>query len=100
MFGFRKFILENTTILSVVYCPKETFNIGVETAILILQKRKFKSSKRKIKVFDYDKNFKLTRYGEISQSVFFKDPNYKLNFRLSGEHLNIIEKMEKDSNLF
>ena len=93
----REFILENTTIKNVVYCPKETFNIGVETAIIILKKKKYQPNKKEINVYEYSKDLKLREYGKISQSSLLEDKEKRLNFRVTKENLNIIKKIEQNA---
>ena len=91
----RKFILENTTIITVIYCPKETFNIGVETAVLIFQKKKYKQSKKGVMVYGYDRAINLVEYGSVLQSSLMANKDGKLNFRLTEGIFNLILKIER-----
>jgi len=93
----RKFVLENTTILKVIYCPKETFNMGVETAILILQNKKYKQSKEGIMVYGYDRATNLAEYGEVFQYSLMANKDCKLNFRLTENILKVILKIERNT---
>ena len=92
----RKFILENTRILTVVYCPKETFGIGVETAIIILKKSK-DHNRNSIGVFKYDKFAKLQVIGKVPQSSLLDGKEYRLNFRFTKNIRDIINKIESDT---
>lgn len=93
----RKFILENTRILNVVYCPKETFGIGVETAIIILQKNK-EHNRNNINVFKFDKSAKLQTIGKVPQSLLLDGKEYRLNFRFTKNNRDIINRIESNTS--
>ena len=93
----RKFILENTRIINTVYCPKETFGIGVETAIIILQKTK-ENLGNTIRVSRFDKSGQLQGIGKVPQSSLVDGKEYRLNFRFTKNNRDIINKIEADTS--
>lgn len=91
----RKMVLSNYSIKSIVYCPKETFGVNVETVILILDKY---IEENIINVSEYDSKTVLNTIGVCKQSEFDKTGKNRLNLRHYKSN-SILSKIEKNSFL-
>jgi adenine-specific DNA-methyltransferase len=90
--NIRKFILENSTLKSIVNTPKGVFPDATVDTVVILATLGF-SNGSYLAVLD-------TKYNEIFQSnfvyqkVFLENDNYYFDFLTSNEHRNILLKIE------
>jgi len=92
----RQYLLENTTIQTVVYCPKETFGISVETVIIIMRKGA-KKTRNEIAIFEYDRAKNIKKCDSILQKTIEDDPEKRFNLRAGSNNLGIIKKIEQKS---
>ncbi len=96
----RKYILDNCKILKIVIIPQAVFpDASVDASIIVLQKEKNESSRRKNKIDILevgDFNEPPRKISLINQDVFFTSPNNLFTIR-SSANSGIAEKLKSKS---
>jgi hypothetical protein len=93
--NIRKFILENSSITSIVDTPIGTFPDATVDTIVLISNLNIQSDNELTSLITDGKSFKL--FSRISQNTFKENGNYYFDFLTSNTVRNVLKKIENNT---